>query len=85
MHLPLVLPPVVTGYLLLLLFGRNGWLGKLFGRDRAAYSYLPSSMGEFLTAREFASLLEEMGYTDVFVERQTFGIAHIVGGRLKDE
>jgi molybdate transport system permease protein len=26
-NLPLVLPPVVTGYLLLLLFGRNGWLG----------------------------------------------------------
>jgi len=28
-NLPLVLPPVVTGYLLLLLFGRNGWLGKV--------------------------------------------------------
>lgn len=27
-NLPLVLPPVVTGYLLLLLFGRNGWLGR---------------------------------------------------------
>ncbi|WOI56271.1 molybdate ABC transporter permease subunit [Palleronia sp. LCG004] len=26
-HLPLVLPPVVTGYLLLLTFGRTGWLG----------------------------------------------------------
>ena len=26
-HLPLVLPPVVTGYLLLVLFGRNGPLG----------------------------------------------------------
>lgn len=26
-HLPLVLPPVVTGYLLLLTFGRRGWLG----------------------------------------------------------
>ncbi len=26
-HLPLVLPPVVTGYLLLLLFGRNGPIG----------------------------------------------------------
>lgn len=26
-HLPLVLPPVVTGYLLLLAFGRNGWIG----------------------------------------------------------
>lgn len=27
-NLPLVLPPVVTGYLLLLLFGRNGWMGQ---------------------------------------------------------
>lgn len=26
-HLPLVLPPVVTGYLLLLTFGRQGWIG----------------------------------------------------------
>lgn len=26
-HLPLVLPPVVTGYLLLLAFGRQGWIG----------------------------------------------------------
>lgn len=30
-NLPLVLPPVVTGYLLLLLFGRHGWLGRLLG------------------------------------------------------
>lgn len=28
-HLPLVLPPVVTGYVLLLLFGRNGPLGQV--------------------------------------------------------
>jgi molybdate transport system permease protein len=27
-HLPLVLPPVVVGYLLLLTLGRNGWLGR---------------------------------------------------------
>ncbi|KGJ22037.1 molybdate ABC transporter permease subunit [Paracoccus sanguinis] len=27
-HLPLVLPPVVTGYLLLLTFGRRGWIGS---------------------------------------------------------
>lgn len=26
-HLPLVLPPVVTGYVLLLAFGRSGWIG----------------------------------------------------------
>jgi molybdate transport system permease protein len=34
-HLPLVLPPVVTGYILLLLFGRKGaigaWLEQTFG------------------------------------------------------
>ena len=28
-HLPLVLPPVVTGYLLLITFGTRGWLGSL--------------------------------------------------------
>ncbi len=33
-HLPLVLPPVVTGYLLLVLLGRNGALGALL------YEYL---------------------------------------------
>lgn len=27
-HLPLILPPVVTGYLLLLTFGRKGWVGE---------------------------------------------------------
>lgn len=27
-NLPLVLPPVVTGYLLLVAFGRHGWLGR---------------------------------------------------------
>lgn len=26
-HLPLVMPPVTTGYILLLVFGSNGWLG----------------------------------------------------------
>jgi len=31
-NLPLTLPPVVVGYLLLLLLGRNGWLGGLLER-----------------------------------------------------
>lgn len=30
-NLPLVLPPVVIGYLLLLSFGKNGWIGALLG------------------------------------------------------
>jgi len=31
-NLPLVLPPVVVGYLLLVLFGRHGWIGPLLAR-----------------------------------------------------
>src|SRR3546814_16786876 len=34
-HLPLVVPPVVTGWLLLLLFGANGPLGRLFEHMRS--------------------------------------------------
>ncbi|VGO22423.1 molybdate ABC transporter permease subunit [Pontiella sulfatireligans] len=30
-HAPLVVPPVVTGYLLLMAFGANGWIGRHFG------------------------------------------------------
>jgi len=34
-HLPLVLPPVVTGYLLLLSFGRRGMIGAFLGWQAA--------------------------------------------------
>ncbi len=27
-YLPMILPPVVLGYLLLVLFGRHGWIGQ---------------------------------------------------------
>lgn len=57
-------------------------LGKLFGRNRSAYAYLAASMGRFLSPAEFAEMLEQEGFGEVFIERQTFGIAHIVGGRL---
>ena len=57
-------------------------LGRLVGRDAAAYAYLPGSMDQFLTPDEFAALLVEYGFGEIFVERQTFGIAHLVGGRL---
>jgi demethylmenaquinone methyltransferase/2-methoxy-6-polyprenyl-1,4-benzoquinol methylase len=68
----------------LIRFGLNTVIpavGKLVGRDGAAYRYLPSSMGEFLSPEGFADLLREYGCQDVFIQRQTFGIAHIVGGR----
>lgn len=30
LHLPLVLPPVTVGYILLVVLGRNGWIGSFF-------------------------------------------------------
>jgi molybdate transport system permease protein len=38
-HLPLVLPPVVTGYVLLLLFGRQGLLGGALARIGIVLSF----------------------------------------------
>jgi ubiquinone/menaquinone biosynthesis C-methylase UbiE len=58
-------------------------VGKLLGRDRDAYAYLTASMDRFLSPDEFAALLGELGFRDVFVERQTFGIAHLIGGVLE--
>ena len=64
-----------------LLSGAIPLIGRIVGGDGAAYSYLPGSMSAFLSVTEFVDLLVEFGYTDVYVERQTYGIAHIVGGR----
>ena len=59
-------------------------VGRLVGRDGSAYRYLSQSMGAFLTPREFAELLQEHGFTEPLIDRQTFGIAHIVGARRKE-
>lgn len=56
--------------------------GALLGRDRSAYRYLSGSMAEFLTPRELAGLMQAHGLAGVFIERQTLGVAHVVGGRL---
>ncbi|AWB24989.1 molybdate ABC transporter permease [Methylobacterium currus] len=38
-HLPLILPPVVTGYLLLLAFGRRGWFGGALAEIGIVFSF----------------------------------------------
>lgn len=49
-----------------------GWLAT---RDWQAYTYLPRSMGRFLTVDEYAALLREHGFTDVRTTALTFGMA----------
>ncbi len=56
-------------------------LGRIFGGSGSAYTYLAASMGRFVTPNQYADLLRASGFTDVFIARQTFGIAHVVGGR----
>lgn len=48
-HLPMVLPPVVPGYLLLLAFGRNGWIGP-FLRDNVGFSLSFNWLGAVLAS-----------------------------------
>jgi ubiquinone/menaquinone biosynthesis methyltransferase len=56
-------------------------VGRLVARDQAAYSYLPGSMSRFLTVGQYADAMRRSGFRDVFVERMTLGVAHLVGGR----
>ncbi|QOW49726.1 MULTISPECIES: molybdate ABC transporter permease subunit [unclassified Acinetobacter] len=39
LQMPMVLPPVVLGYLLLVLFGSNGWIGKLLNEWRIQLAF----------------------------------------------
>src|SRR5260370_11215747 len=38
-HLPLILPPVVTGYVLLILFGRRGPIGEFLGQFGIVFAF----------------------------------------------
>ncbi|HOX72699.1 MAG: molybdate ABC transporter permease subunit [Dokdonella sp.] len=39
LFLPLTLPPVVTGYALLVLFGRHGWIGEWLGQIGIVFAF----------------------------------------------
>ena len=52
-NLPLVMPPVATGYLLLLLFGTNGWIGRWFYEFfdvRIAFSFYAAVLASVVVA-----------------------------------
>ncbi|MFH1843833.1 MAG: ubiquinone/menaquinone biosynthesis methyltransferase [bacterium] len=61
------------------------FFGRLAGRNSAAYAYLCDSMDEFLTPTQLTEVMREVGFVDIFVRRQTLGIAHLIGGRLAGE
>ncbi|MBD3220397.1 ubiquinone/menaquinone biosynthesis methyltransferase [bacterium] len=58
-------------------------VGRLVARDHDAYRYLPGSMDRFLSVRQFADLLRDVGFERIVTERMTLGVAHLVGGRRR--
>lgn len=61
-------------------------LGRIVGGAPDAYTYLPTSMGRFVTVAEFRDRLAAAGFEpEALVRSQTFGIAHLVVARRASE
>jgi demethylmenaquinone methyltransferase / 2-methoxy-6-polyprenyl-1,4-benzoquinol methylase len=58
-------------------------VGKLFSKDKSAYSYLPDSVYKFPDNERFLKLLEEAGYITTRQVKLTGGIASIYTGVKK--
>ena len=56
------------------------FFGRLFSKDKSAYTYLPESVMKFPDNEEFMGLLTEAGFSDVRQKRLTGGIASIYTG-----
>jgi demethylmenaquinone methyltransferase/2-methoxy-6-polyprenyl-1,4-benzoquinol methylase len=76
-HPPRLLAPFFSVYF--------GWfvplLGAVVGHDRAAYRYLPRSLGPLPTAERLAAMLTETGLTAVRVRRLGLGTVALHIGR----
>lgn len=59
------------------------WLGALLAGDREAYTYLPESVEEFLSARELAGLMVNAGLADVRHRSLALGGVAILVGTKK--
>lgn len=52
-------------------------IGKLFSRDRSAYTYLSASAAAFPHGKDFNNILEKIGFIGMEHKPQTFGVASI--------
>ena len=56
------------------------FFGKLFSKDRRAYTYLPESVAAFPDGKDFISLMTKVGYKNTKHRSLTFGISAIYTG-----
>lgn len=59
------------------------FLGKIISGHKWAYSYLFSSIEEFLTEDEFIAILKKYGFTNIQKKRLMFGVAYIIIAELE--
>lgn len=52
-------------------------IGAMLSKDRQAYDYLPDSVEEFPSPERFAEILRGVGFKDIKLRSQSFGIAYI--------
>ncbi|SFC60092.1 demethylmenaquinone methyltransferase / 2-methoxy-6-polyprenyl-1,4-benzoquinol methylase [Zunongwangia mangrovi] len=52
-------------------------IGKLFSKDKEAYTYLSKSAAEFPYGEKFNNILKKIGFTNVASDPQTLGVATI--------
>ncbi len=52
-------------------------IGRIFSKDRSAYSYLSESAAAFPYGEAFNNILKKIGFIDVVDSPQTFGVATI--------
>jgi demethylmenaquinone methyltransferase/2-methoxy-6-polyprenyl-1,4-benzoquinol methylase len=60
-------------------------IGRLVSRHRAAYGYLPASVGAFASPAEFVTILRRHGFVDVSAARLTFGIVFLYTARRGEQ
>ncbi len=56
------------------------FFGRLFSKDKQAYTYLPESVAAFPDGKTFTALMEKVGYKNTKHRSLTFGISAIYTG-----
>jgi len=56
------------------------FIGRLVSKSSFAYSYLPDSVNEFPYGNDFLLILQESGFKNTYLKKQTFGVATIYCG-----
>jgi demethylmenaquinone methyltransferase/2-methoxy-6-polyprenyl-1,4-benzoquinol methylase len=57
------------------------FVGRLISKDKAAYTYLPESVGAFPDGKDFLNILEKTGFKTLQCIPLTFGISSIYIGK----